>query len=65
MLLQKQAWVTDPFQDQGGPTDFSVTHSEKLTDIVSGSRMQLIFKKLPLIVCVVGKNIHNYTYKDY
>lgn len=50
MILQNQAWVEGPLKVQGRPMDFSVTEYEKVIDLVSDSKMQQKFKKLPLLV---------------
>ena len=42
-------WVDDPPKAQGTPIDFPATGYEKFFDLISDSKLQLTFSKLPLV----------------
>lgn len=55
-VIQNHAWVKDLFKVQDRPMDFNLTEYEKVSDKVSGSTLQLIFKK-PLLVKLACQRI--------
>lgn len=48
-MLQNHLWAKDPEKVQEKPMDFNVAGYKNFTDMVPGSTLELIFKKLLLV----------------
>lgn len=61
MMLQKHAWVKDPFKVRDGPINFNVTEYEKFIDKVLDFILQLTFNyHLSSLGTVSKKNMYHY-----